>query len=119
MLSDSTILKHIVYQPKHAAGFKQLVRELDLHGDGRGDLDSRLQKLVAAGELVRLNSDRYALPQCKRDPARVPFYEFRRSGLTSSVVPGNACSLFAFRCDGTWAVLNDIIPAVFEQVSQR
>ena len=73
MLSNSTILKHIARQPKHAAGFKQLVRELDQHEDGRGEHDSRLQKLVAAGELVQLNSDRYALPRCKRDPARVPF----------------------------------------------
>jgi ribonuclease R len=63
MLSDSTILKHISRQPKRAAGFKQLVRELGLHGDARGDLDTHLQKLVAAGELVQLNSDRYALPQ--------------------------------------------------------
>ncbi len=63
MLSDSTILKHIARQPKRAAGFKQLVRELGLHGEARGDLDSLLQKLVAAGELVQLNSDRYALPQ--------------------------------------------------------
>jgi ribonuclease R len=63
MLSDSTILKHIARQPKRAAGFKQLVRELGLHGDTRGELDARLQKLVAAGELVQLNSDRYALPQ--------------------------------------------------------
>ena len=63
MVSDSTILKHIARQPKRSAGFKQLVRELGLHGDARGELDSRLQKLVAAGELVQLNSDRYALPQ--------------------------------------------------------
>src|SRR5208282_2714366 len=63
MLSDSAILKHIARQPKRAAGFKQLVRELGLHGEARGDLDSQLQKLVAAGELVQLNSDRYALPQ--------------------------------------------------------
>ncbi len=63
MLSDSTILKHIARQPKRAAGFKQLVRELGLHGDTRGELDSHLQKLVAAGELVQINSDRYALPQ--------------------------------------------------------
>jgi ribonuclease R len=63
MLSDSTILKHIARQPKRAAGFKQLVRELSLHGDAREDLDAHLQKLVAAGELVQLNSDRYALPQ--------------------------------------------------------
>ena len=35
MLSDSTILKHIAKQPKRAAGFKQLVRELGLRGDER------------------------------------------------------------------------------------
>src|ERR1017187_9932351 len=63
MLSDSTILKHIARQPKRSAGFKQLVRELGVHGDARGELDTHLQRLVAAGELVQLNSDRYALPQ--------------------------------------------------------
>ena len=52
MLSDSTILKHIARQPKRAAGFKQLVRELGLHGEARGDLDAHLQKLVAAGEPI-------------------------------------------------------------------
>ena len=67
MLSDSTILKHIARQPKRAAGFKQLVRELGPHGDARGELDSHLQKLVAAGELIQLNSDRYALPQPAAD----------------------------------------------------
>src|SRR5271168_4063266 len=67
MLSDSTILKHIARQPKRAAGFKQLVRELGLHGSARGELDSYLQKLVAAGELVQLNSDRYAIPQPAAD----------------------------------------------------
>src|ERR1700675_3967761 len=63
MLSDATILKHIARQPKRSAGFKQLVRELGLHGDARGELDALLQKLVAAGELIQLNSDRYPLPQ--------------------------------------------------------
>jgi ribonuclease R len=67
MLSDSTILKHIARQPKRSAGFKQLVRELGLHGDARGELDALLQKLVAAGELIQLNSDRYALPQAAAD----------------------------------------------------
>ncbi|MGB6023690.1 MAG: VacB/RNase II family 3'-5' exoribonuclease [Candidatus Sulfotelmatobacter sp.] len=67
MLSDSTILKHIARQPKRAAGFKQLVRELGLHGSARGELDGHLQKLVAAGELLQLNSDRYALPQPAAD----------------------------------------------------
>jgi ribonuclease R len=67
MLSDSTILKHIARQPKRSAGYKQLVRELGLHGDARGELDALLKKLVAAGELIQLNSDRYALPQAAAD----------------------------------------------------
>jgi ribonuclease R len=62
MLSDATILKHIARQPKRSAGFKQLVRELGLHGEERTDLNGRLQKLTKNGELVQVDSDRYALP---------------------------------------------------------
>jgi ribonuclease R len=62
MLSDSSILKRIEGQPKRAAGFKQLVRELGLHGEQRHELDERLERLVAGGQLVRVDSDRYALP---------------------------------------------------------
>ena len=46
MLSDSTILKHIARQPKRSAGFKQLVRELGVRGDARGELNHLLQKLT-------------------------------------------------------------------------
>jgi ribonuclease R len=67
MLADSTILKHIARQPKRVAGFKQLVREFGLHGDARRDLDSQLEKLVSSGQLVQINSDRYALPQPAAD----------------------------------------------------
>src|SRR5215475_7288679 len=62
MLSDSAILKKIERQPKRAAGFKQLVRELGLHGEKRRELDERLDRLVAGGQLIRVDSDRYALP---------------------------------------------------------
>ena len=63
MLSDSIILKHIARQPKRAAGFKQLVRELGLHGAERNALDGLLRKLVSSGALIQDDSDRYALPQ--------------------------------------------------------
>jgi ribonuclease R len=62
MLSDAAILKHIARQPKRAAGFKQLVRELGLHGDQRSELNERLQRLVSAGQLIAADPDRYALP---------------------------------------------------------
>ena len=66
MLSDSIILKHIARQPKRAAGFKQLVRELGLHGDERRELDAHLRKLVGSGALIE-DSDRYSLPQAAAD----------------------------------------------------
>jgi ribonuclease R len=62
MLSDSAILKKIERQPKRAAGFKQLVRELGLHGEQRRELGGRLDRLVASGQLIRVDADRYALP---------------------------------------------------------
>ncbi|HYL11822.1 MAG TPA: RNB domain-containing ribonuclease [Terriglobales bacterium] len=64
-VSDSTILRKIERQPKHAAGFKQLVREFGLHGEARRELSERLSNMVKKGELVQVDSDRYGLPQAK------------------------------------------------------
>jgi ribonuclease R len=63
VLSDSAILKHIKRQPKQTAGYKQLVRELGLHGDERRLLSDHLRKLVSSGQLVAVDSDRYGIPQ--------------------------------------------------------
>ena len=63
MISDSQILRHITRQTKQTAGFKQLVREFGLHGEARGELRERLQKLTSTGQLLQVDSDRYAIPQ--------------------------------------------------------
>ncbi len=63
MLPDSTILKKIQRQPQQTAGYKQLVRELGLHGEERRELNERLRNLIASGKLVAVDSDRYAIPQ--------------------------------------------------------
>jgi len=67
MLSDAAILKHIARQSKRQAGYKQLVRELGLHGDERRELTEHLQSLVKRGALIPIDSDRYALPQAAAD----------------------------------------------------
>ena len=67
MLSDAAILKHIARQSKHQAGYKQLVRELGLHGAERNALKDRLRRLVKSGELIAIDSSRYALPQAAAD----------------------------------------------------
>ena len=64
-LSDSSILRHIARQPKKTAGYKQLLRELGVKGDDRRELNDRLQALVKEGELLQVDSDRYAIPQPK------------------------------------------------------
>jgi ribonuclease R len=63
MISDAAILKKIEHQPKRTAGFKQLVRELGIHGDARRELSERLKQLVSSKQLVQVDSDRYAIPQ--------------------------------------------------------
>jgi ribonuclease R len=60
-LSDPAILKKIESQPKSTAGFKQLVRELGLHGAARDELSDRLRSLVESGQLLQVDSDRYAI----------------------------------------------------------
>src|SRR5215470_2104490 len=67
MPADSTILSHIARQSKRQAGYKQLVRELGLHGEERRELNDQLQKLVKAGRLIPIDSDRYQLPQAAAD----------------------------------------------------
>ena len=62
-MTDAAILKKIERQPKRTAGFKQLVRELGLHGDARRELAERLQRLVASGQLLQMDQERFALPQ--------------------------------------------------------
>ncbi|MBV9625146.1 MAG: ribonuclease R, partial [Acidobacteria bacterium] len=61
MLSDSLLLEKIRRQPKHAAGYKQLVRELGLNGNERQELMQRLEKLADAGQLLRTDGNRYAI----------------------------------------------------------
>ena len=67
MLSDAAILKHIARQSKRQAGYKQLFRELGLHGNERRELNNHLQKLVKSGQLISIDSDRYQLPQSAAD----------------------------------------------------
>jgi len=63
MLSDRFILDKIDRQPRKTAGFKQLVRELGVHGDERRMLSQHLERLVERGELMEVPGDRYAIPQ--------------------------------------------------------
>jgi ribonuclease R len=65
-LSDSAILRHIARQPKKTASHKQLLRELGVKGEARRELTDRLYALVGKGELLQVDSERYAIPQAAK-----------------------------------------------------
>jgi ribonuclease R len=65
-LSDSAILRHIARQPKQTASHKQLLRELGVKGEARRELTDRLHALVSKGELLQVDSERYAIPQAAK-----------------------------------------------------
>jgi len=66
MLSDSAILRHIARQPKQTASHKQLLRELGVKGEARRELTDRIYALVSKGELLQVDSERYAIPQATK-----------------------------------------------------
>ncbi len=89
MISDATILRHLERQPKRAAGFKQLVRELAAQGAARRELRERLERLVTRGELIAAGSDGYALPQPAKSNVVAGRLSLHRDGF-GFVTPENA-----------------------------
>ncbi len=63
MPTDQAILSHIERQPHRSAGFKQLVREMNVRGPERRQLAERLQALVEGGRLIETGRDRYTLAE--------------------------------------------------------
>lgn len=62
MVSEQAILRKLEKQPKQAAGYKQLVRELGVRGDERRVLAEMLAEMVGKGKL-KADADRFWLPK--------------------------------------------------------
>jgi ribonuclease R len=62
MLTEQEILRYIGKQPKHTAGFKQIVHDLSLKGRQRRDLEGLLKGLTRQRKLLAIGKDRWALP---------------------------------------------------------
>jgi ribonuclease R len=63
LISDQAILRHIERQPHGSAGFKQLIREMSIRGEGRRQLAERLQAMVKSGRLIETGRDRFTLAE--------------------------------------------------------
>jgi ribonuclease R len=56
---DASLLEHVGRLPHARASYKQLVRELRLQGENRGQLDAALDRLCDNGQLVELRSGHF------------------------------------------------------------
>src|SRR5262245_28428307 len=62
MVNDQQILRYIGKQPKHTAGFKQLVHDFSIKGRERRDLERLLKDMTRQRKLVGIGKDRWSLP---------------------------------------------------------
>lgn len=62
MPSEAEVLRYIGRQPKHTAGFKQIVHDLAIKGRDRRDLAALLRGMTRQHKLAAIGKDRWALP---------------------------------------------------------
>jgi ribonuclease R len=62
MLTEQQVLHYISRQPKHMAGFKQLVHDLALKGRDRRELQQLLREMTRRRMLFAIGKERWALP---------------------------------------------------------
>jgi ribonuclease R len=62
MLTEQQVLHYISRQPKHMAGFKQLVHDLAIKGRDRRELQQLLREMTRRRMLFAIGKERWALP---------------------------------------------------------
>jgi ribonuclease R len=62
MLTEQQILHYVSKQPKHMAGFKQLIHDLGLKGRDRRQLQQLLRELTRRRKLIAIGKERWGFP---------------------------------------------------------
>ncbi|HEU4417183.1 MAG TPA: VacB/RNase II family 3'-5' exoribonuclease [Candidatus Angelobacter sp.] len=62
MLTEQQILHYVSKQPKHMAGFKQLVHDLGIRGRDRRELQNLLRDLTRRRKLIAIGKERWGFP---------------------------------------------------------
>ena len=62
MLTEQQVLHYISRQPKHMAGFKQLVHDLAIKGRDRRELQQLLREMTRRRKLIAIGKERWGLP---------------------------------------------------------
>ncbi len=62
MITEQQILHYVAKQPKHIAGFKQLIHDLGLKGRDRRHLQRLLREMTHRRKLIAIGKERWGLP---------------------------------------------------------
>jgi ribonuclease R len=62
MLTEQQILHYVSKQPKHMAGFKQLIHDMGLKGKDRRTLQQLLRDMTRRRKLIAIGKERWGLP---------------------------------------------------------
>src|SRR5437899_7666550 len=62
MLTEQQILHYVSKQPKHMAGFKQLIHDMGLKGRDRRSLQQLLRDLTRRRKLIAIGKERWGFP---------------------------------------------------------
>jgi ribonuclease R len=62
MLTEQQILHYVSRQPKHMAGFKQLIHDMGLKGKDRRTLQQLLRDMTRQRKLIAIGKERWGLP---------------------------------------------------------
>src|ERR1051325_11644699 len=62
MLTEQQILHYVSKQPKHMAGFKQLIHDLAIKGKDRRTLQQLLRDMTRRRKLIAIGKERWGLP---------------------------------------------------------
>jgi ribonuclease R len=62
MLTEQQILHYVSKQPKHMAGFKQLIHDMGLKGKDRRTLQHLLRDMTRRRKLIAIGKERWGLP---------------------------------------------------------
>src|SRR5262249_4320033 len=62
LVTEREILHYIGKQPRHIAGFKQIVHDLGVKGKDRRQIDALLREMTRDRKLVAIGKERWSLP---------------------------------------------------------
>ena len=62
MITEQEVLHYVAKQPKHTAGYKQIVHDLGIKGRERRELEGLLKQMTRQRKLVAIGKERWSLP---------------------------------------------------------